>query len=300
MNRTIAARWSLQMTCLGTLALALFSCGSTQDRLDSVELPIESPGVALVVNNFRGSVEVRIDPRLASAVVESSVHADESIDSKQREPALNAVNVDAVQTEQHGYSIVTVTTTSARAAFNDHRVDLKITLPRCDGLDITNTAGDVVVVDTAGATRITNHQGAVEFRSSKPIAEPATITTTDGNIYYQVTPACSAAFDIETLDGRVEFKDSTSGAEKVYSTQTVYKAQLNKGTNPVVLRTNRGYIYSWVMEDPVAFTRVWKGTPADPLDYIHLQGSNRYLRNLPEDHPEVQSDIGSDPLTTWK
>lgn len=292
-TRSMIAR-PLSALALAGAALALVGCGATQERLSIVEVPITSPQVALSVENFRGNVEVRVDPRLDAARIESKINADELFDEAKQAEVHSAVDVSATQIEQNGRAIVVVKTTTLRPGADDHLVNLRITMPRCDGLDISNRGGVVLAVDTAGSTRIVNREGPIEFRTSKPISEPVTLTTVDANIYYQVSPESQAAFDLETLSGRVEVQDRTSNSEKVYSTESIYRSQLNKGTNPVVLRTNRGDIGVWIIDDPVALTRVWKDSIPNPLDFLNLQGSQRFLRNLPEDHPEVQAGIDSD------
>lgn len=300
MTRSTLVRRAASVTRRCGVLAALFAaamlsgCGSTERRTVAVEIPVTSPRVALAVDNFRGSVEVRVDPRLNGVRVESGVEADGMLDEKAQAEIRAAVEVDAAHEEQHGQSVVRVVTRTRRPGATDHRVHLRITMPQCDGLDISNRGGLVMAVGTRGSARVVNREGPIEFRSNIPITDPMTLTTTDANIFCQLAPGSSAAFNLETLDGSAELQDRTTGVDKVYSTRTRYEARLNKGTNPIVARTNRGDVMFWVMDDPEATTRVSKDSLPNPLDFINLKGSQRYLRNLPEDHPEVQAGIDSD------
>lgn len=281
------------MACCGLL---LGSCGASQWRTHTIDLPPTSPGVAFSIENFRGDVEIRVMPKAQRVTIDAEVEVDESWDTEQQEKELARVAVLPEMQDQDGRTVVKVVTTTTRPDLTDHRVNLKIITPRCEGLEVTSRDGTILAVNTQGATRIANRGGAIEFRTSKAMTDPVTLTTVDGNIYYQVPPGSSAAFDLETLKGEVTVADRTTGIEQAYSTPKTYNASLNEGDNPVLARTNEGDIFVWVIKDPVALTRTYKKTLPNPMDFINKKGSRRWTRNLPDDHPEVQGRIRLDPV----
>jgi hypothetical protein len=264
----------------------LIGCAQSTEHRYAFELAPTTGALAVDVENFRGSVEVRADLRTDRPHVIATPHAGAALGEEQA-AALAGSWVSATLEEESARAVLHVRGTSPRENTGDHWVNLVIRVPRCDGVRIRNTGGTVLVVGTRGGTEIRNHLGAVEFRTNESVTDPVTITTTDGDIYFQVSSGSSGAFDLETLDGKVYYRDRIHSTDSVYAAPGVHRATLHNGTNPVVLRTNRGDINAWVDEDAASLTRVFKHQPQDPQDFWFLQGSRRHTRNLPEDHPEI-------------
>lgn len=279
------------------LALAgLSGCTTTVHESFTLDFPITSEAVALDVDNFRGSVDVRVDPFLDEFVVESDIVVRHGIEREKIPEVERAVEVDADLVRQDGRSVLRIRTSTDRRKTEDHRVNLFIRMPRCDGLYIKNYDGMVELVNVRGAMEVHNRLGHVEVRTSHPIREPVTITTVDGNIYYQVPPGSTGVFDLEALEGEVRFVDRVGGMNaSQHTSRKRYEGRVNEGTNRVLCRTNRGVVQVWIMEDPVDLTRSVHPDAIHFRDLLFLKGSRRHTRNLPDDHPEVQADSHSDP-----
>lgn len=283
----MAAGYRIRMTIAAVAASFLFAgCAGTSKHDYAFDIAPTTGMLALDIENFRGNVEVRVDRRIDRAEVFASAAARRPT-MKDEKTVLDEMWVNAELIEEGARATLKVRTGSPREDTGDHWVDLLVRLPRCDGLRIDNRNGTVVVVGTSGGTAITNRLGAVEFRTDKAMTDPVTITTTDGDMYYQVPVGSAGAFDIHTLAGSIWYRDRVQGSDKSYNAPGEYRVRLNEGTSPVVLRTNRGDINIWVDEDPVGLTRIMKRELPDVQDYWYLQGSRRHTRNLPEDHPEV-------------
>lgn len=273
-------------TSLLALTLCLLSgCSSGKTHVATLDVPAGASLVALDVTNVRGSVEVRVNPRATHATVESTAAVatrDYKSPGKDAE-IVDALGVNAEFASVEDRAVLKVVSTSQRPEADDQRVDLKITLPRCDGVNIDNRGGLVMVVGASGAHTITNRLGPVEVRTNTPIIDPVTLTTTDGNIYYQVPPGSSGSFDLATLSGECAFQNKVTDVQKdSYYTRQALSTVLNAGSNPVVARTNAGDIRVWVIEDPVGLTRMYKKTVPDFRDLLFQDGSQRYTRNLPD------------------
>lgn len=274
---------------IGTLALGLsLLTGCAASRSNATQLPIPDGTrlLALDVKNVRGSVEVRVNPRVEHATVESNIAVATRDDKSPKADAaiLDALAVTADLQPAGDNAVLKVVSTSGRPDAEDQAVNLLITLPRLDGVQIDNRGGLVMVVGASGAHSITNRQGPIEVRTNSPITDPVTLTTTDGNIYYQVPAASSGTFDLATLQGECAFRNEVTAEQKdSYSTRQQLSTVLNNGTNPVVARTNQGDIRMFVIKDPVGLTRMYKKTVPDLRDYLFLDGSQRYTRNLPDD-----------------
>lgn len=278
----------------GVLAAALVAlplagaggCHSTQQREVALDIAPTTGLLAVDVENFAGSVELRVTGKGDTARVIADGHVDSFTTEPRHGDVAAGINVTTELIEEGARAVLKVRSTSAFEG-SDHRVHLFISVPRCDGVRIVNAGGTVLVVGASGATEISNRFGAVELRTNQEMTDPVTITNVDGNIYYQVPTTSSGRFDLATLDGKVVYRDKVVGSDQQYAAPGMHQARLNNGENPVVARTNKGDVLVWVDKDPVALTRIIKKSFPDPRDMLFTSGSRRYTRNLPEDHPEV-------------
>ena len=278
----------IPLVALAAASATIFlgGCSATKSTAIELAMPENVSALAIDVKNFRGSVEVRADKRVHAISIESSVGVEKSKEHN-AEAILAGINVNAdVVDVGGGRGVLKVVTTTGSPEDEDQQVSLTIRVPKCDGVHVDNRGGTVMVVGTGGALSITNRVGAVEFRTDKPITDPVSITTTDGNIYYQIPPGSSGLFDLQTLKGECSYNDrATTESTDAYSTKTVVKMRLADGGNPVVARTNDGDIFVYVRNDPIALTRVIKKSAPDFNDYMWLDGSQRFMRNLPDNEP---------------
>ncbi len=279
-----------------SLGGGLGGCGTTRSFDYELDHPLLAQGVGLDVRNFRGSVDVRVDPSMDTIMVESRVHVSPDVSDEYHEDAINAVEVLAEVIEQDTHAVLRVRSTTSRPRADDHSVHLYITMPRCDGVYIENAYGLVELVNVRGAIHVSNHKGAIEVRTKHVMTDPVTLTAVDGSIWYQIPPGSAGHIDMESMDGVVRFADKVQGTNQVHNVSfSSFDATLNNGTSPIIARTNRGNINILVLDDPVALTRAFHTPAPDWNKMIFQKGSHRYLRNLPEDHPEVRSDTRSGP-----
>lgn len=303
-NNPRATRWGVALLrivvmpkirlCFGLLVgVLLTGCGQTTLTTTTLRVPAGNPPLAVDISNFRGSVELRGEPRAKEITVDAKVHVDSGVELATRDAYTQMVNVESTVDQTEGGAVLRVKTTSQREQFDDHWVHLYIVVPYIDGVRIDNRGpmngfvneGDVEVVNAGGAHHITNRKGAIEVRTSRPITDPVQLTNVDGNIYYQVPLGSTGRFDMETLEGECAFKDKSGTTDETYSTRSMLQTTLAQGDNDVVCRTNLGDIRVWVRDDALDYTRVIKKSPPDIRSYMNLEGSRRYTRNLPEDTP---------------
>lgn len=262
--------------------LLLGGCGWTQYH--GVELDISGVGdrLAIDVENYAGHVDIQVDPDIEYACVKYALATEGLLLSEEeRQAGYERIGVTAQIIEQDGGSVLVARSTTNDPTNPDHRTHLRIVVPRCDGVRIVNNHGDVELVNVSGAIEIENRYGSVEVRTDTPMIWPVTITTVDGNIYYQVPAESTGMFDLMSLDGEASYKDEVGGTAMLRTTARHSTARLNDGTNPIVCRTNRGNVRAFVMENPTALTRAWKHTLPDIRQSMSLQGSRRHTRNLP-------------------
>ena len=257
---------------------------------DSVEAQAYTPAsvadlIAFDIENFRGSVELRVDPSLTDVEITAHAHgAWFQNDPEAEAEALRAVTLDSEFDEKDGVSVVRIRTDSSRMQ-EDHEVALIVRTPRCDGARVRNFGGLVELIGTRGTIDVENIEGHVEVRTNHPLTQDATVLVTDGTVYFQIPPGSTGQYDLAPLAGIARFKNRVGDANAPYSTKTIVKTILEEPTNNVFLRTNRGDLRVMVMDNPESLTRVVRGRTIDYYAGLFLQGSRRYTRNLPDDEP---------------
>lgn len=262
--------------------LLLTGCGWTQYHGVELDVSGASDRLAIDVENYAGHVDIEVDPDIEYACVKYALVTDGLfLSEEERLAGYERIGVTAEIIEQEGGSVLVARSTTDDPTSPDHRTHLRIVVPRCDGVRIINSRGDVELVNVSGAIEIENRYGSVEVRTETPMTWPVTITTVDGNVYYQVPAESTGMFDLMSLDGEASYKDEVGGTELLRTTARHSTARLNDGANPIVCRTNRGNVRAFVMENPTALTRAWKHTLPDIRESIALQGSRRHTRNLP-------------------
>jgi hypothetical protein len=264
----------------------LSGCAQQQKReVGSVRLDLPEGMVALAldVTNFNGSVTVRANSDQDSVLVESRRFASVKDGADRATAALDKIELSADLEADGPRGVLRIASASAHDQPDAHGVDLVVKMPRCDGVQIRNAGGHVSVTDAGGTVDIYNEGGSIEFRTSRRMTEDVALITHEGEVYYQIPLGSTGDFDMLTLDGRTTLIDRGAVVKDTYVGRGELQFVLNDGTNSVVLRTNRGSVRTWIMENPLELTRARKRDKPDYRDRLYLDGSRRYTRNLSGD-----------------
>jgi hypothetical protein len=89
----------------------------------------------------------------------------------------------------------------------------------------------------------------IVVRTGQTMTEPVTLTTTKGDIYYQIPPPSTGVLDLLTLDGPAELRAEGGRLTDVRPTYSWWQGVLNGGTNPVVLRSGNGMVRVTVLDN---------------------------------------------------
>ncbi|MGP1346707.1 MAG: hypothetical protein ACTS3F_08585 [Phycisphaerales bacterium] len=285
-----------RMLALNTLLLGIalaFATGCTtartqQDRF-TLQLPPNTAALALDIENFNGSISVRADSEAQDTLnIESLKFVDKAADRDASESTLSAITV-AAEIESDGPLAVLRVRSISTAADDapDHGTNLTIHMPRADGVRIHNSGGHVSIIDAGGTVDINNVGGSIEFATTRRMTESVTLITHNGEVYYQVPLTSTGDFDMLTLEGRTTVKDRGTVIENTYAGPGTLQFVLNDGDNPVVMRSNRGNVRVWVMDNPTEMTRTVLRDKPIYRDRIHLKGTRRHTRDLPTDTPRT-------------
>jgi hypothetical protein len=258
------------LLAMGLLVCALPACTHSDiahesffrlDRSISVTISGEAPAagapVAVDIQNHAGSVIVEIDDRLEAPVIEAGV-------LRPRDAARSAMP----ETDAHGaISAVYIPSADAGSPSNastlriaarldesypaDAGVALRVRVPRCDGLNIANNAGPIVILGTDGAVTAQNgtatgEGGRIEFRTSHPLRDPVALITTQGRISAVIDPEGAGTFELDTERGQSIFGSAYGTQTGVAPGVRSYRGTWNGGRNPFVARTGDGDIQVFV------------------------------------------------------
>ena len=238
------------------LVLVVLLLPACAKNVASNSLVVSSPesaaagGAAVDVSNFRGTVAVRVKPWLKDIGVSYDVVADGEV--KDGDAVRGAVTVHAEMDTAGELPVLVVRTGTAREG-DDHRVRLRIDMPACSGVRVINHGGEVTVHGTSGAVQIENDGGAVEVKTSHPLAAPVALTTSGGSIYLRAARNSSAAVDARAEGGDVvwEAADSSTKLTAFRAAPGKLTVGVNEAAHSVLLRTSGGDIHVSFLADPV-------------------------------------------------
>jgi hypothetical protein len=276
----------LSVLCLAAAVLAaslLGGCGrSTRGQnvaIDGIKLSQEHPTV-VDVENWNGTIRVIADPTVKQPLVTARVRAT----SKQAPKAgtmWEAVDVTATASIAGTERLLKVVSAPATNPPKDVAVDLTIRVSKVAATRIRNSGGGIELVRVNGPVTVENGVGGgpggdIQLRTGEVMTFPATLTTTAGRVIYQVGVGSTGQFDLQSEKGETVFTTRTGELDGVVPNEGHYRATLNKGTNPVILRSGDGVVTARVMENAATYgPEVWDGTfrwPSKPRFIGRLGG----------------------------
>lgn len=251
---------------LGAVCLVAAGCGGVERQEMVFDRYPPTDALAVYVDNFRGDVRIEADPTLAGPVVTARLHARHEwfhvkknlFGAARLDRTLERIHVQAdLDHEVAGADELAILRVMSTTEFDTDLdpdlqwVDLLIKAPGVEGVEVHTKDGVVHLAGVSGAVTVTNHNGDVALRSTRPLLDPVTITTSDGHIYYRVTGDSAGLFDIETIGGTAHI-DAVEGTLSVRQEgQSRIMAQFNNGTNPIILRTTHDQVRVAVTPDPM-------------------------------------------------
>ena len=212
--------------------------------------------ISVDVGTFAGDVTIEADPDLTKGevtIVREGLHGFGR--SKEAKASLTDItaSVDLVAADtsrgQLGQTL-RIRAETANAEPHFQRAHVYIKAPAIDGVFVATDDGNVTAKHVEGAMDIETSNGLVSVRTNLPLTRPVTIINSNGDIILRMRGEGRAAFDAQTINGRVS-ADIRHGAVNVApgTRDDLYLATFNQGANKMVLRTTNGDIKIAVMEE---------------------------------------------------
>jgi hypothetical protein len=255
-------------------AVGMGGCSGTRPAavpVEGLELS-QDYGPTVDVTNFWGTVQVIADPKRPAGVSASIRPVGKNAPTKGKE-LRKAAEVTATNGVEGGRRLLRVVTTPAVDADGnplDVAVDVVVRVPKTEGVRIRNAGGGVDLVGVEGPVSVENGVGGqpggeVYLRTGAAMTEPVTMSSTSGNVIYQVGPGSTGTFVITSDKGDAEFFSRLGNVSEVRPTPSRYTAVLDDGANRVALHTNEGTARAMILPNSGTYgPDMWDGWPKWP------------------------------------
>jgi hypothetical protein len=233
-------------------------------------------GPTVEVTNFRGTVQVIANAGRAPGVTASIRPVGPNAPRKGKE-LKKAAEITATNGVEGGRRLLRVVTTPATGADGrplDVAVDVVVRVPKTEGVRVKNAGGDVDLVGVSGPVTVQNGFGGpgsagiggdVYLRTGEAMTEPVSLSTTGGDVTYQVGPGSTGRFEITSDKGMAEFFSRLGNVTDVRPSTSRYTAVLDDGANPVTLHTNDGTARAMILQNAATYgPDLWDGWPTWP------------------------------------
>lgn len=256
--------------CLFTLLLVLGGCTHPDITKKSAlrpsrTIPVNWDGpdlregrpLAIDITNQRGSVWIEVDEKLDEPVIEGVLswkHGDRTMDWPGGRSGTGA-QIDAVRQISDGHGDVlmiegVLEEGAPRTAF----LDLRVRTPRCDGVTVINDDGPIVLVGVGGAITAQNgvvggRGGRIELRTSRAIADPVALITTNGRISVVLGPEAQGLIELDAEGGTARFESEFGSVTQVRPSPGRFRGVWNDGDNPIIARSATGPVHVQVQHN---------------------------------------------------
>ncbi|MAY74274.1 MAG: hypothetical protein CMJ31_06020 [Phycisphaerae bacterium] len=218
--------------------------------------------IAVDVSNARGSTYIEVDDLLDEPVVKWRARwetHDKGDHAWRRNDPPVTVSAEVTSESDGGPRALRVSAAPVADAPIDTYVDLRIIMPRCDGVSVRNSDGPVELVGVGGAITVDNgfgngQGGRIELRTSRGLVDPVALVTTEGRVTAVVTDRSRGQVALTSGEGNVMFTTNETTVTDVHVTTGEWRGVWNDGSNPFIARTGHGAVRVVIVDDPEMFT----------------------------------------------
>ena len=247
--------------------------GGLRARMAAKELahqvPIEGDPItvgrlnAIVIDNPNGKVKVYAKPMHEEASISFRVDQERRLRWRAARMGFDFDPVGEYFTAVHSntgeLSTLTITRTNLDIEGYQVPVDLTVYIPQCDGLEIRNAGGKVIIVGVTGVINVESGTsirkgGHIEIRTDKSQMESIHATTNNGHVTLVTGPASSGTIELIAPRGKVSFSSRYGIVDNSMPAKGHWTGIWNDGTNEIRLSSQDGDATVMVVENPVMFS----------------------------------------------
>ncbi len=218
---------------------------------------------AIVIDNPNGKVKVYAKPAHEEAHIYFRVHKERQLRWRAARMGLDfdptGEYFTAVHTNTGELSTLTISPTDLTVEGYRPPVDLTVYIPQCDGIEIRNAGGKVVIVGVTGVINVesgTNIRkgGHIEIRTDLSQLETIHATTNNGHVTLVTGPESAGTIELIAPRGKTSFNSRYGIVNHSMPAKGHWTGIWNDGTNEIRLNTEDGDATVMVVENPVMYS----------------------------------------------
>ncbi len=237
----------LGLALAGALGLFQVGCGAMSKpvTISGQEVLERSPALAVDVENRRGSVLIKVNPKLTAPRI-TAVSGNFKGEAGQNYQS--DLWAKAEIAEADGRAVLTVRSKPLEPGEGDYWLQIAIEVPSCDGLRVRNSDGTVDVRGATGAISIENGGagtpgGYVYLECGKPVTAPVTVSTSEGDVDVIFPTDSTGNMELVSGNGRLAAIIAWTGQmDNSVIRPGFYSGVLNRGVNPVRVKCAEGEV----------------------------------------------------------
>ncbi len=272
-----SAKTLIPLIVLFTLGSVILSgctrMGGLRARMAANELAHQVPIVgdpitvgrlnAIVIDNPNGKVKVYAKPAHEEAHIYFRVHKERQLRWRAARMGLDfdptGEYFTAVHTNTGELSTLTISPTDLTVEGYRPPVDLTVYIPQCDGIEVRNAGGKVIIVGVTGVINVesgTNIRkgGPIEIRTDLSQLETIHATTNNGHVTLVTGPESAGTIELIAPRGKTSFNSRYGIVNHSMPAKGHWTGIWNDGTNEIRLRTEDGDATVMVVENPVMYS----------------------------------------------
>ncbi|MFG0315358.1 MAG: hypothetical protein ACF8LL_14380 [Phycisphaerales bacterium] len=135
-------------------------------------------------------------------------------------------------------------------------IDLTVEIPQCDGIEVRNAGGKVVIVGVEGAINVVSGDeevagGPIEIRTDKKQVEEIYAMSNGGHVTLVTGPESAGTFELVAPRGKTSFSSRYGVVDHSLPKVGHWTGIWNDGTNSIYLESQDGDASVIVVENPV-------------------------------------------------
>lgn len=218
---------------------------------------------ALVVENPYGKVKVYAKPAHEQAHITFRVQKERQLRWRAARQGFEfdptGEYFKAIHTNNGELSTLSVIPTDLTVEGYRPPIDLTIEIPQCDGIDVRNAGGKVIIVGIQGAIRVVSGDnevagGPVEIRTEKGQLEEVYAMSNGGHVTLVTSPESAGTIELVAPRGKTVFSSTYGVIDNSIPKVGHWTAVWNDGTNAVYLESQDGDASIVVVENPVMYS----------------------------------------------
>lgn len=244
--------------------------GGLRARMVANELahtvPIEGDPViigrlnAVVVDNPYGDVRVEAKPAHEQAHITFRVQKENLLRWRAARMGLDfdPVGEYFTATHTHNGELSTLTVAPTNLTVEGYRppINLTVRIPQCDGIEVRNAGGKVIIVGIEGAIRVESGDneipgGPVEIRTDKEQLEEIYAVSNGGHVTLVTGPHSAGTVELVAPRGKTSFNSRYGIVNHSMPSKGHWTGIWNEGTNSIYLESLDGDASVMVVENPV-------------------------------------------------